>query len=32
VTATLSDKANLTPDLGGTNGTKEMAEAIIKAL
>jgi isocitrate dehydrogenase (NAD+) len=32
VTATLSDKANLTPDLGGTNGTKEMAEAIIKAM
>ncbi|HZW82748.1 MAG TPA: isocitrate/isopropylmalate dehydrogenase family protein [Candidatus Deferrimicrobium sp.] len=32
VTVALSDKANLTSDLGGTNGTKEMAEAIIKAM
>ncbi len=28
----LSDKANLTPDLGGSNGTQEMARAIVRAM
>lgn len=32
VTIALNDKQNLTPDLGGNSGTKEMAQSIIKAM
>ncbi len=32
IAAILPNKENLTPDLGGSAGTKEMAEAIVKAL
>ncbi len=32
VTLALADKRNLTPDLGGTTGTREMAEAIIRVM